>query len=217
MPNTREKLIELLDVGATIANNICGGIACDDCEGYKYGCTFVYIADHLIANGVTFADDRPRFFINRDQKCIGELTQIIGSGPVILHVGEESIIPIHPGRWIPVTERLPDKECRCLVCTKGEYGSGVDIAGYCIEPTPKGIFYEDEMDSGFVIDMRTTHGVCVAINEIVTHWMPLPEPPAGVEPLSQDYFPAPNPEGVKNFTNKLKSFYDPEVLKNYKA
>lgn len=54
-------------------------------------------------------------------------------------------------RWIPVTERLPDKPMRCLVYTKrGEY-YGYDISCY---------------NQGFYLQYAN-----------VTHWMPLPEPP----------------------------------------
>ena len=54
-------------------------------------------------------------------------------------------------RWIPVTERLPDKPMKCLVYTeRGEYG------GYEITYYNKGIFLQYSN---------------------VTHWMPLPEPP----------------------------------------
>lgn len=51
--DVKKKLVELLDVGATIANNICGGTACDDCNGHNNGCTLYHIAEHLIANSVT--------------------------------------------------------------------------------------------------------------------------------------------------------------------
>ena len=56
MPNTREKLIELIRDGRNKAeaicndNNDCQSCTISDPDGYcKYGC----IADHLIANGVT--------------------------------------------------------------------------------------------------------------------------------------------------------------------
>ena len=75
-----------------------------------------------------------------------------------------------PSKWIPVTERLPEKECRCLVCNKD---MGIDIAVYCITPTPRD-FIGDEMVSGFCVPLYNTHGVCIEVNEIVTHWMPLP-------------------------------------------
>ena len=59
-------------------------------------------------------------------------------------------------RWIPVTERLPDKPMRCLVYTKrGEYG-GYEITYY---------------NQGFYTQYAE-----------VTHWMQLPElpqPPKG--------------------------------------
>ena len=55
MPNTREKLIELL------GNMHCGDIGIDGCDSCKYGCetqcNACAFADHLIANGVTFAED----------------------------------------------------------------------------------------------------------------------------------------------------------------
>lgn len=54
--------------------------------------------------------------------------------------------------WIPVTERLPEKPTKCLVYTKrGEYG-GYEITYY---------------NEGFYLQYSN-----------VTHWMPLPEPPA---------------------------------------
>ena len=56
MPNTREKLIELIRDGRYKAENICNDN--DDCQrctiADPYGnCKIGYIADHLIANGVT--------------------------------------------------------------------------------------------------------------------------------------------------------------------
>ena len=131
MPNTREKLIELLNA----VDGVCPKDAsCYDCE-YKdvVHCSIPAKADYLIANGVTVQ------------------------------------------KWIPVTERLPEEEGRYLVCNRSR---GIDIAVYCINPTPKDLFGE-EMVSGFCVPLYNTHGVCIEINEIVTHWMPLPEPPKG--------------------------------------
>ena len=121
----REKLVELLEKTPGI--------------GWSPSAREI-IADHLIANGVTFAEDNNV-----------------------------------PSKWIPVTERLPEKECRCLVCNKD---MGIDIAVYCITPTPRD-FIGDEMVSGFCVPLYNTHGVCIEVNEIVTHWMPLPQPPKG--------------------------------------
>ena len=49
----REKLIELLGKGCDYAHDKCSEVGCDECEGGDHnGCTLVYLADHLIANGV---------------------------------------------------------------------------------------------------------------------------------------------------------------------
>ena len=56
MPNTREKLIELIRSGRRKAEDICNRN--DDCERCTIAdpdgnCKALYIADHLIAHGVT--------------------------------------------------------------------------------------------------------------------------------------------------------------------
>ena len=56
MPNTREKLIELMREGRYKADNICNGN--DDCQSCTIAdpegnCKAKFVADHLIANGVT--------------------------------------------------------------------------------------------------------------------------------------------------------------------
>ena len=97
------------------------------------------IADHLIANGVTFATDN--------------------------NVGS---------KWIPVLERLPEKDGRyATVCN---FGNGVTSRGFLSFAKDgkkvdynltgkKNVWYEFDREWGFVsIDS-------------VTHWMPLPEPP----------------------------------------
>ena len=99
MPNTREKLIELLakyfDIGDSYAYNLtrvksafaCGTMGFDDFEEFDEE-TVADIADHLIANGVTFAKDNNV-----------------------------------PNKWIPVTERLPENEANVLAYSEdGEEG-----------------------------------------------------------------------------------------------
>lgn len=50
----REKLIELLAKGCDYARDKCGDVRCDECEGGNHnGCTLIYLADHLLSNGVT--------------------------------------------------------------------------------------------------------------------------------------------------------------------
>ena len=49
----REKLIDLLDKASAFANDVCGGLSCDECEGGDgNGCTLLHVADHLINLGV---------------------------------------------------------------------------------------------------------------------------------------------------------------------
>ena len=99
MPNTREKLIELLEV------DVSGS------DGYEPE----LIADHLIANGVTVQ------------------------------------------KWIPVTERLPEKDTYTLVTT-----DGIVISAY---------WHNDRFYGFSAKGIATVGGV--------THWMPLPQPPKG--------------------------------------
>lgn len=55
MPNTREKLIELMFVGQVLADAMCDKQEeCDKCQyNAPNACRCGFIADHLIANGVT--------------------------------------------------------------------------------------------------------------------------------------------------------------------
>lgn len=55
MPNTREKLIELLLGRKEVVSEVCENTRCKTCQYEKYGfnCDKAILADHLIANGVT--------------------------------------------------------------------------------------------------------------------------------------------------------------------
>ena len=67
-------------------------------------------------------------------------------------------------KWIPVTERLPEeKQLVLAVCKSGK------------------IFVGDYWDCyGTIIwRIRTARDSTKNITQIVTHWMPLPEPPKG--------------------------------------
>ena len=122
MPNTREKLIELLSHVQYL-----GGLE-------------EKIADYLIANGVTVTDT-------------------------------------NVGKWIPVTDRLPNADGRYLV-RKNLYGTpwydviyfakdGRKFDEYDFRREWKNVWYRYDSECGNV----TTNDV--------THWMPLPEPPKG--------------------------------------
>jgi hypothetical protein len=60
-------------------------------------------------------------------------------------------------RWIPVTDRLPERNEKVLVVDEG----GVNIGSY----------------SPMLDDWWSLHGDAMAPGPKVTHWMPLPEPP----------------------------------------
>ena len=103
MPNTREKLIELIcstkyGNGSLIGKNFQKGFV-------------EKIADHLIANGVTVQ------------------------------------------KWIPVTDKKPNKKGTYLVCTDN---FGIVLAHW----------YGERFGGGYA-------------SKHITHWMPLPEPQKG--------------------------------------
>ena len=69
-------------------------------------------------------------------------------------------------KWIPVTERLPDKAEKCLAVVKSLFGKGnpyIQLMWY-----GKNGFHYSDPDFGYM-----------NMNRYVTHWMPLPEPPKG--------------------------------------
>ena len=75
-------------------------------------------------------------------------------------------------KWIPVKEKLPDKEGRYLVCDGG------DVLEACFSPTGQ---LRRNQNGGFdrLPSWSTTD--CYESEDLdhVTHWMPLPEPPEG--------------------------------------
>ena len=66
-------------------------------------------------------------------------------------------------RWIPVTERLPEKTGKYLVCGRWR-------------GNPTEIWVCEFMTLGYLKGWANN-----AANPIVTHWMPLPEPPTKEE------------------------------------
>ena len=124
MPNTREKLIELLDEADEWADHKCDELECETCpaDKMKSNCVQQLMVDRLIANGVTVQ------------------------------------------KWIPVTERLPESYRLVLaVCKNGK------------------IFVGEYVDLGWrtLWRIKTARDSTKEITQIVTHWMPLPEPPKG--------------------------------------
>ena len=153
MPNTREKLIEL------IASKVCDTYseACEewlphDCgKCYANNCHIAEIADHLIANGVvvskmetaTIATDNP-------------------VGDKLTPTAKDTNVP---SKWIPVTERLPDRDGQYL-CNYhfGEHRAMTFTRVLDYYATDKVPHFQHTLGD---ITMK------------VTHWMPLPAPPKG--------------------------------------
>ena len=76
----------------------------------------------------------------------------------------EKLIEKAKPKWIPVTERLPNAHDSCIVYRKGTFGH-FSMLRYT--PALGFHFYDSEWGDVTV--------------DNVTHWMPLPEPPKGVE------------------------------------
>ena len=79
--------------------------------------------------------------------------------------------------WIPVTERLPEKSGQYIVCCDDSFCSYGD-----------GIWYQSGVVVCAEVDVGINEGICWEWREngtiydldgIVTHWMPLPQPPKG--------------------------------------
>ena len=114
MPNTREKLIELLICADDYEVAVCKEYPCRNCKYRGEDCTYKAKASHLVSHGVTVQ------------------------------------------KWIPVTERLPERYKNVLtIRTDGKIR--FDAIGSL------DVWYEEVNYVGYP----------------VTHWMPLPEPPKG--------------------------------------
>ena len=78
-------------------------------------------------------------------------------------------------KWIPVTERLPDRDGRFLVCKRSFHGVWVDVL--CFSKDGRKVdeydFAEQWQNVWHFYDSGYGHIVC----DSVTQWMPLPEPP----------------------------------------
>lgn len=79
-------------------------------------------------------------------------------------------------KWIPVTERLPDKDGDYLIFKNSPYGGWCEVAGFAKDGGKV-----DEYDLGGCenvwYDYDSEYGYIGF--DSVTHWMPLPEPPEG--------------------------------------
>ena len=146
MPNTREKLIDLI---TERENDLVRKIAWFT-DTYR----IKEVADHLIANGVTFATDN--------------------------NVGDK-LAPTEPltncQQWIPVTERLPEKDGQYLVYERGYIIPSIRVLSFANDgrKVDKYDFCREWRNVWYQYDSEWGH---ITIDD-VTHWMPLPEPPKG--------------------------------------
>lgn len=113
-------------------------------------------------------------------------------------------IPTLTPQWISVKERLPEAEQEvCVACKTRTFGYRYQCQGFYV---PRGVYredsefawdyeacdeYDEERDDYLVnegwyerIHNWDEYGA-VSISDIVTHWMPLPDPPNGKEALHE--------------------------------
>ena len=76
-------------------------------------------------------------------------------------------------KWIPVSERLPEEKCKCLVYKKYTGLSALVSFTNDLESIDEYDFQGQKRWGFFYYDSE--YGYCESLG--VTHWMPLPEPP----------------------------------------
>ena len=78
-------------------------------------------------------------------------------------------------KWIPVTERLPEKDGSYL-CFSQYCGSGwCSVRGFAKDGRKKDEYDFRRRWKNVWYDYDSEYGYCVI--DSITHWMPLPEPP----------------------------------------
>lgn len=162
--NDREKLIELSRTALRLIGEDCHSrVTCGGCPCFvNRGChREIAIADHLIANGVTVQ------------------------------------------QWIPVTERLPENEAAVLILAERRMYGIPELDRQTVRIVATAFHTDGKMnteDSSYTWDLDGTNAEYdekadayivpegwwervlyseefSAVDDFVTHWMPLPEPP----------------------------------------
>ena len=99
-------------------------------------------------------------------QAVTDFIEIVDRQPIIDRQPKE-------GEWIPCSDRLPDETGRYLAVKKRIApdelgGSRTDI-----------VILRFFVDDGFLMPTHIPDWINEEINEEVTHWMPLPQPPKG--------------------------------------
>lgn len=117
--------------------------------------------------------NKQHFIVKPKAASSADIADMFNMGPVILNTGTESIIPIYPEQWIPVTERLPEVVDTYIVAIKSkydyekDYDYDVDVATY------------NPHEKAYIDDCWNTYNDWDEGQQYlhITHWMPLPQPP----------------------------------------
>ena len=157
--DVREKLVELLDEAEEWANHECDELDCETCQAGKMrgNCFQQLMVGRLIDNGVTVQE------------------------------------------WISVDDRLPESGAHVLICCEmhrygGEIAGKYVCDGYYAEankiiaggfPDECDCEYSEEDDEYYLCEgwyeviKNWDDYNSVAVEDFVTHWMPMPNPPKG--------------------------------------
>jgi hypothetical protein len=77
-----------------------------------------------------------------------------------------------PGKWIPVSERMPEDDDFVYIWPRPDFGVELHIGQYCERNHKGGGWYAQVYEQNYGIEWHPI---------TVTHWMPLPAGPQGVK------------------------------------
>ncbi|HBW2982852.1 TPA: DUF551 domain-containing protein [Klebsiella pneumoniae] len=73
-----------------------------------------------------------------------------------------------PGKWIPVSERMPEDDDFVYIWPRPDFGVELHVGQYCERSHKGGGWYAQFYEQNYGIEWHPI---------TVTHWMPLPNPP----------------------------------------
>ncbi|HGK5934631.1 TPA: DUF551 domain-containing protein [Klebsiella pneumoniae] len=131
---------------------------------------YVMVPDDLkeaTADLLATLDDYPEQLvpINRDSSVVRALRAAMLAAAPQSPGSEPATVP---GKWIPVSERMPDDDDFVYIWPRPDFGVELHVGQYC-ECSPKGDgWYAQVYEQNYGIEWHPI---------TVTHWMPLPNPP----------------------------------------